>query len=130
METPTLQRSHGNPQKYFYLLNWKEIKCMTLSDKVLRETETGSVSKIADAESSIETFTIIFGQWRNGHTLIHSHPFLALFSITSLLSHVFSLTAPHFSVLSDLLLGTFILSHKHSSNIYWLPTVVSVLSKL
>ena len=102
---------------------------MTLSGKILHETETYSASKIDDSESSMETFTIIFGQWKNGHTLIHSHPFLALFSITSLLSPLFSLTAPHFSVLSDLLLGTFIFSHKHSSNIYWLPTVVNALGK-
>lgn len=129
METSTLPRSHGDPQKYFYLLNWKVIKHMTLSDKVLHETETSSVSKIANSESSMEIFTIIFGQWKNGHTLIHSHPFLASFSITCLLCHLFSLTTPHFSILSDLLLGTFILSHKHSSNIYWLPTVVNVLGK-
>lgn len=97
---------------------------MTVSDKVLHETETSPVSTTADLESSMETFTIIFGNSDSSLPLLIC--VLNYFPAQSpLLSSCPSLLCP----LGSMSRHVHSLSHKHSSNIYWLPTVVNALGK-
>lgn len=83
---------------------------------------------IAGSVCGMETFNILFGQWENGQTLAHIPPFLVVLNLSPahepLLFYCLSLPFPF-----NLLLSSFILTRKQSSNIHWLPTLLNGLGK-